>query len=63
MDAQAKVLEYAKQHNSWTGQFTDEQLAGKMIAEGVVINRTSNSKTFARIARQGNEIIITERHK
>ena len=61
MNAQEKVLEYAHKHN--TSQFdklTDQELAGKMMAENVVISRTVNSKVFAHIRREGNQIIITE---
>jgi len=61
MNAQEKVLEYARKHNdSQFDTMTDQELAGQMMMEGVVINRTSNSKTIARIARVGNQIVITE---
>lgn len=58
MNAQEKVLEYAHKHNDNT--MTDQEVAGQMVIKGYVINRTPNSKTFARITRQSNQIIITE---
>lgn len=59
MNPQEKVLEYARKHNT-SNTYTDEQLAGKMIAENVVIARTPTEITFAHITRTGNQIIITE---
>jgi hypothetical protein len=61
MNAQEKVLEYAHKHNA--NQFdklTDQELAGKMMIEGVAISRTPNSRVIARIVRDGSQIIITE---
>ena len=59
MDAKIKLLEYAKNHN--TGNIlTDEEFIGKMVVEGVCINRTSNSKTIANAKRTGKTIVVTE---
>jgi len=55
MNAQEKVLEYAKSKNN-TITMSDEALAGKMAATGARISQF----TVAKITRIGNEIIITE---
>lgn len=60
MNAQQQALEYAKQHNSKATGLTDVELAGKMMAQDVVIGRAPNGVTWARITRQGNEMVITE---
>ena len=59
MNAQEKLLEYAKKNNSGT-VYTDEQFCGKMATEGIVISRTSMTKTIARMSREGRTITVTE---
>lgn len=64
MDAKSKMLEYASQHNhSEFDKLTNEEFCGKMIVEGVVVSRTSNSKVIARARREGKAIIVTETTK
>jgi len=59
MNAQEKVLEYASENNSGD-TYTDQQLAGKMFAEGATISRNGNTRVEAKISREGQEIVITE---
>jgi len=56
---QEKMIEYAKQHNN-ERIFTHEVFCGKMITEGVVIERTPGGMTVARAKREGKTIIVTE---
>lgn len=58
MNAQQKTLEYAKGKNN--GTLTNQEFVGQMATEGVVIERTPNSKTIARLRREGKTIIVTE---
>jgi hypothetical protein len=58
MTAQEMIIDYAAK--TTPDGFTAQQWAGKMMAEGAVISRDSNSRTFARISRQGKTIVVTE---
>ena len=61
MTAKDQLLAYAKTHNTRAfAKRTDAEFCGQMIVEGVVIARTPGSKTIARAARQGQELVITE---
>lgn len=65
MIAQEKLLEYASKKNDTnnnvsTWKLTNEEFIGKMVTEGVVIERTPNSRTVARARREGKTIILTE---
>ena len=59
MTPQEKMIEYAKKNNDQK-VYTHEQFIGKMIAEGIVINRTPTSMTVANAKREGLTITITE---
>ena len=59
MNAQEKLLEYAKKNNS-AATVTNEEFCGKMMLEGAVINRTPMTKTIARMSREGRTITVTE---
>ena len=59
MNAQEKLLEYADKNNS-AATVTNEEFCGKMMIEGVVINRSPMTKTIARMSREGRTITVTE---
>ena len=63
MNAKEQLLEYARKHHKYNINLSDEDLVGKMIVEGAVIERTPSSITVARISRQGNQIVINETTK
>ena len=56
MNAQQKMVEYAKSKMNQNSTLTPEQWCGKMITEGV----RCNDETIARASREGKTIIITE---
>lgn len=58
MTAQEMITDYAAK--TAPKNFTVQQWAGKMMTEGAVISRTTNSRVVARISRQGKTIIVTE---
>ena len=59
MNAQEKVLEYAKKNNE-TQHLTDEQFVGQMTIKGIVIHRAPGTITIAKANREENTIIVTE---
>lgn len=59
MNAQEKLLGYAREHND-NPNMTPEQFCGQMVTEGIVIDRTPGSMTVARMKREGQTIIVTE---
>ena len=56
MNAQQKMIEYAKSKMNENSTLTPEQWCGKMIAEGV----RCYDDVIARARREGKTIIITE---
>ena len=59
MNAQDKVIEYARKHNRFT-HLTDEQFVGAMHLEGICIEQRGGENVIANLRREGREIIITE---
>ncbi len=61
MNAKEMMIEYATKHNTNSfDKLSTAEFCGKMITEGVVINRTASAKTIARVARTGSTITLTE---
>lgn len=58
MTAQEKLLEYAKEHNKY--DMTNQEFIGQMASEGIVIKRSPQTKTVARVKREGKIIMVTE---
>lgn len=56
MNAQQKMIEYAKSKMNQNSPLTPEQWCGKMITEGI----RCNDGNVARATREGKTIIITE---
>jgi hypothetical protein len=54
-----RLMAYAKKHNDGK-TYTNEQWLGKMVKEGVVLNRSSNSTTYAEGKRDGKVIRVIE---
>lgn len=63
MNAQQKMIEYAKSRMSADSTLTPEQWCGKMISEGIVISREVDDIVVARAKREGKTIVITETAK
>ena len=63
MNAQQEMLKYANEKMSADSTLTPEQWCGKMITEGVVIERMAGDMVVARATREGKTIIITETTK
>lgn len=63
MNAQQQMLEYAKSKMNDTSPYTPEQWCGKMITEGIVIERSPAGMVIARAIREGKTITITETTK
>ncbi len=65
MNAQQQMVEYAKSRMNKMGQstLTPEQWCGKMITEGIVIERMAGDMVVANAKREGKTIIITETTK
>ena len=59
MNAKEQMIQYASKHNT-SGKMTNEAFCGQMMQEGIVISRTSNQVTSARVRREGKTIIVTE---
>jgi hypothetical protein len=61
MNAQQMLLDYANKHIGNTKSVeTPQKFIGQAITEGIVISRTSNSRTVAHVKREGKTIIVTE---
>lgn len=63
MNAQQKMIQYAKSKMSNSSTLTPEQWCGKMITDGIVIERMGGDMVVANAKRQGKTIIITETTK
>lgn len=63
MNAQQQMLEYAKSKMNDTSPYTPEQWCGKMITEGIVIDRSPAGMVVANATREDKTITITETTK
>ena len=59
MNAQQKLLEYAKANNNMTDR-TDESWLGQAIVEGITKSRGVGSRIVVNIKRSGKKITVTE---
>jgi hypothetical protein len=63
MNAQQQMLEYAKSKMRTDSTLTPAEWCGKMITEGIVIERTPGGMIVANATREGKSITITETTK